>query len=878
MRSNTNTSHAPGAKVRFTWNSFEAYLFYGVIFINLALIADVFSRAPNCRLTMEMSASRPSVAQLFYDVGRGFNEQDSATAQITSNSLTSFQHLTFLLPEKKLLGLRFDPLTNEGRVIIRKVVLENRNTVLKTFPVSQITSFNQIANRTERGNEVEFSTVSGANDPGLRILTGKPIRLRGGFASRDFLRLGIMNGCLVCPCLLLLASKRKIRSIVGKLLQVVQTIAGRFPDGSFLNVDAFAVLVYIGLITCFCLACILDLNGSSAGMYSLYGNGPAAKILMGSPRAFRSDEWAYSTPDVLNQYFRADRFAVPDSVLGNHNIALTGNIPVKHLSTLFRPQFWSFFVLPADYAYSAYWQMKALLLVGGTFTLLLMLTGSSRWALTGALWYFFSPFIQWSYSWPSAMPEMVGLLCLGTVCFCYLITGRSARWLWVSAAGAAFCGVDFAMCAYLPHLIPLAWVGAAIVLAWCAARRAEVFSKEVRGTRIAAILFTGAVWMGIGLTVYESLRPAITAVSETLYPGRRVLSGGTLPVWAFASHFLQWTEDESRFPALLSNICEGSGFLWLAPVALLCVPRLSLAPFGKAALAALWICFLTIFCWCAFPLPAQFGRITGLDLSTGARCLPALGLANVGIVMLTMAGFKRKPWGRDRKDRRWRQAAYLLGGWVIFLLILRAANQHLGNFFSTAEIVLASLFSSFLSMLLITRESRLLALCLVIPQALAFGLTNPVERGIREFTQSDLNRFVQGHRELLHGRWLVYSNTPVRSGFVASSGCEVYTGTRYLPDIDHFAAFAQRGLDLNIFNRLGYLDARPIVRGEPTRFVQAGPLVVEWDVAPSDPLLKTVGIRYVAFDAKPEPKFTEGLSAVADVPVDGLWIYRLPGT
>src|ERR1700722_11475904 len=169
---------AHGAKVRFTWNSFEAKLFYGLIFVDLALIAYVFLRPSNCSLTMEMSASGPSVAQLFYDVGRGFNEQDSATVQITSNSLHSFQHLTFPLPEKTLSGLRFDPLTNEGRVIIRKVAIENRNSVVKAFPVSQITPFNQIANRPERENEVDFSTVAGANDPGLRIVKGKPIRLR----------------------------------------------------------------------------------------------------------------------------------------------------------------------------------------------------------------------------------------------------------------------------------------------------------------------------------------------------------------------------------------------------------------------------------------------------------------------------------------------------------------------------------------------------------------------------------------------------------------------------------------------------------------------------------------------------------------------------
>jgi hypothetical protein len=220
---------AQGGKASFKWNSFEAKILYGFIFVNLVFIAHLFLRSSNCRLTMDMAASGPSIAQLFYDIGRGFNEQDSATVQITSTSVSSFQHLTFVLPEKKLLGLRFDPLTNEGRIIIRKVAIENGNAVVKAFPVSQITPFNQIANRTEREDAVEFSTVAGANDPGLRIVTGKPIRLGGVFASREVLRLGIINAGLVCACLLLLAAKREVLEGCEELLRVIPAIVASLP-------------------------------------------------------------------------------------------------------------------------------------------------------------------------------------------------------------------------------------------------------------------------------------------------------------------------------------------------------------------------------------------------------------------------------------------------------------------------------------------------------------------------------------------------------------------------------------------------------------------------------------------------------------------------
>jgi hypothetical protein len=854
-----------------------------LVFAGLSLLSVLYtySRPVNLQLTMDMASSQAGVAQLFYDTGRAFNEADSSTCRVDASSPASFEHLSFSLPEKTILRLRFDPLTSAGRVVIRNVQIRNKKAVLENIPVSRIMPFNQIAERTERRDEVEFVTVPGANDPGVILGLAKPLRLRWVFAGQNLLRLGVINACLAALCVLIALTKpqltpgwRRLLLFARRVNRLFERAANRFPRGSFLAMDATAFWIYAGLIVFFCLACLLDLNGSSSALYgTVYGNGPAAKPWIGTPKDVRVDEWAYVTPDILNQYYRADRFEAKRSVLGDHFVALTGNVPVRDVSTFFRPQFWAFFALPLDYAYSVYWQAKALLLVAGVFTFLLWLTRSTRWALAGALWYFFSPFIQWSYSWPSALPEMIGSLCLGTTCFCYLTVGRKSGWLALAAVAMVLCGVNFAMCAYLPHMIPLLWVAVAIVTAWCGASVAEIAHREGRWLRVAAVLLSVAVLSAVGLSVYGELKPAIIAVADTLYPGRRVVPGGTLGIWKFASHLLPWGETEKQFPAVLGNICEGSGFLWLAPVTLLCIPRLSLTRFQKAGLAALWCCFFMIFCWCAFPMPAAFGRITGLDRSTGSRCLPALGLINVAIVALSAARFREKLPVNHRTGAG--QAVYWLCAAAIFLAVFRAANGHLDGYFTLADMALAALFLGLLAMLLISGKERLLALLLVIPQALLFGTVNPVERGLPVFTRSQLHSFIQSRPQLLAGRWLMYSGTPIRSGFLAAEGCEVYTGTRYLPDIDHFALFAARGMDLNTFNRLGYLDATPIPAGEPTRFIQLGPVVVNWEVAATDPLVRELGIRYVAFDFKPTEVLTRGLAAVSDGPVDGLWLYRV---
>jgi hypothetical protein len=122
----------------------------------------------------------------------------------------------------------------------------------------------------------------------------------------------------------------------------------------------------------------------------------------------------------------------------------------------------------------------------------------------------------------------------------------------------------------------------------------------------------------------------------------------------------------------------------------------------------------------------------------------------------------------------------------------------------------------------------------------------------------------------------VYSDTPVSSGFLAAVGCRVYTGTRYLPDIDHFALFASHGLDLNALNRLGYLDGHAVPPGARSEFDLDAPVIVRWNVAPQDPTLRQIGIRYLAFDARPAAGISNGLISLSSQPIDGFWLYKLP--
>lgn len=98
---------------------------------------------------------------------------------------------------------------------------------------------------------------------------------------------------------------------------------------------------------------------------------------------------------------------------------------------------------------------------------------------------------------------------------------------------------------------------------------------------------------------------------------------------------------------------------------------------------------------------------------------------------------------------------------------------------------------------------------------------------------------------------------------------------RYIPDVDHFALFRARGLDTDLMNRGAYFTARLIDASAPSRFELVNSSVIRWHVGVSDPLLKQLGIRYLAFDKKPPPEAAAYLMPLSDTPVGRFWLYRL---
>lgn len=608
------------------------------------------------------------------------------------------------------------------------------------------------------------------------------------------------------------------------------------------------------------------LNGSSEGVYSDLGLGPKANVWIGHPRGIRSDEWASQTPAAFNQVLKVSPFNSKDSAVGGHDISLTANLPVRDVVMFFRPQLWPFFFLPLTYAFAAYWYLKALLVLLGVFAFLVVVTRSTLWAITGSLWYFFSPFLQWCYSWPSGLPEMIGSLCIAVVCACYLSVGRNRLAICISAALLAGSVINFVMCAYLPHLIPLAWLACLFCAFWFVGHRDLILTHERVLWRAAAAVGALAVIASMGWREYGELRTAIAAMAATEYPGQRQYVGGMLPLPNLLSHFFLWHESAWHYPRTMANICGAAGCLWLAPVTLISIGKVKLEKSQWWSVAGLLATSLLLLAWGLLPLPSSVGAALGLDLVQGNFLVPALGLANIAIFCLAASRVRRPLFQKAALPI----SALIL---LIMLLALHWTNIQLNGYFPLDAWLIAASAVAVLSYAFLRGWQRPLAFLLVVPQALILGQANPVERGLKSITQSQLFRYIQSHPEMKRGRWIVFSSEFEVSSLLSATGCDVYTGWRYLPDIDHFAIFARHGLDVSKLNRAGLFLAHALPPGRSSTVRVPAVNQVDWNVSATDPILTDIGIRYFLFDKKPLADEAADLRIVSSVPVKGFWLY-----
>ena len=622
-------------------------------------------------------------------------------------------------------------------------------------------------------------------------------------------------------------------------------------------------------IVLFCLCVAFKLNGSSIGMWHevLRGSGPAPGLLFFQPQRIRFDEWSVTTPSMLSQARHSPAFPVENSSLGAGRAPLLMSVPVAYYTTFFRPQHWGFFLFDFERGFSFYWCCKVFgLFLAATWLLRQIGIKSRSIVLFGAVWIFFSSFVQWWFSSPAMLPEMIASWAMATG-FAIRFFSRSSRGeLAIALAGFIFFAVNFVLCLYPGFQIPLLYLSAAIIIGvWLRSRSEGGAWRPAQGW-----VMLGA---GIGLVTialvpfWLSVADTLSIVAKTSYPGVYRSKGGELTLSFLLSGVIGFFESGKVVPSGYANICEASNFyplcvaVWLIVIGARWRNKTLFDPLILTLSAAL----LLLSIYCVVPLPAWIGRSTLFSVATVTRLLLGIGLANILLSCVFLDRYQTLAVPRVGA------LSIAAGLWLCLALWLWFANP----FPDRTRLALLLLINGVLVGLFFWERARPWFLSAFAALLVVNGASiNPIMSGLSPLLNTEAFRRIDALRAAdPAGGWVVYENQALPQ-LVKATGAPVLNGAKIVPDLGLMQQLDAEGSARQIYNRYATI----------TALLPGSPGTVAWNLVyddfyqialPPDHLaLRERGYNYLLFPREWFNASLHGFALIEKIEPGRLFVYK----
>lgn len=149
-------------------------------FIALAFVlVDAFQewKVPQLYLKATLTSSVDANAQVYFDIGNGLNEKDSAKCMVEKR--WKFQVLKFPFPWKPIQYIRFDPLNSPGKIALKEIKLVDEfDGLIQAIDLHALKPLHQIRSIGVENDLLVASTDTNANDPMLYLNLQYPIKYR----------------------------------------------------------------------------------------------------------------------------------------------------------------------------------------------------------------------------------------------------------------------------------------------------------------------------------------------------------------------------------------------------------------------------------------------------------------------------------------------------------------------------------------------------------------------------------------------------------------------------------------------------------------------------------------------------------------------------
>ena len=605
------------------------------------------------------------------------------------------------------------------------------------------------------------------------------------------------------------------------------------------------------------------------------GSPPTRGLVAGTPKQIRMDDYAVGAPWILSNINNG--FPEENEAIGGLKTPLL-TVPVKHPVAIFKIGYWGFSFLDVERGYAWMYDSSPFVLLVSAFLFFLLVSRNNYWlSLTGALTLLLSSgTVRWSFI-PSSM---IGHCCAAFVAAVYLLSARKPLKMALFALLLIWVVCSYLLMLYPPYQVPLAYLFGMVLVGYVIDNRKNLFPPKAVGLKLLMLAAAAGLAGLVLASFFTDVRETLTAVTNTVYPGHRVETGGTGFIANWYSEYYSWFFSDQSFPQSWLNICELSHYLNFAPVIIpLTIALFALNRRIDWMLAAVSVFVLLMWVWIEVGFPAGLANASLMSMVPTRRAQIPMGVGGIVLLFVYLSTIIRQNLTEVRRSVPvWANAlaVALVVAFVVYTAYVNVNDS--AGLIKPYQTFLPVVFFILMNGLLIFSIPIRYRTAIFCAGLLVFLLpnlkANPLSKGLSPITE---NAFYKTVRQLVEAdpqaRWLVNGSQFI-TYMVTATGAKQITGVKYLPNRKNI----MRVLDPEMkrdsaYNRYAHVTNQSFINGKDSVILvnqfEDG-YVIAMD--PCSPRMKQLNVKYQVFDHAPQPTEVRCMKSIATL--GSLTIYQ----
>lgn len=587
-----------------------------------------------------------------------------------------------------------------------------------------------------------------------------------------------------------------IMATITAFFMIINTLC-YFKNDSYEKMIDIGIKYRYPILLCIFIICVFfKLSGSSIGVYNRTltekTDDKIISNLFGTSREVRGDEYTVLTPYYMSQqYNHFNKYSTAMSLAGQ-NMIIGYNAPLYDITTLAKPLNFGYILLGNEYGLSWYWCLKLLLIFLSAFEMFYIITKKNKiLSLLGAFMIAWGPSTQWWFA--PHMPDVILWAMWLFVC-AYHFFASEKDWIRnILTIILPFVALEFVIALFPSFQVGLGYFILFVFLALLYRDKVKLFASKQQNIRnvIMVVCILGLLGYFLG-TNYQDLK----AVSNTVYPGHRVVTGGDYTLkdtfTDLSTLFLGYTVKAPYTNASEDStyIHFGIFFLLLAPLLIQKLRKEKNRNWVVGASIASFMGIQLIFM--LFGFPEFLAKITFFSYINRMKMIFGL----VAIVFTI--------WGIDAffsTKEKISKSYYILATFVFclfhFSFIDESLKVYLPTYYYYIEIaifalILVCLYWNY------KRISYSLILALVLVASIPI---NPITVGVSDiYNHPSASKITQLAKENQDSYWIGYGNFVLPS-YLLANGAKAFNAVNFYPDMKKWEILDPNKEYVDIYNR-----------------------------------------------------------------------------